>query len=181
LLQSNEVLIVGGTTDNGNGDISASTAEIYDPASNSWSQTGNPLAAGSMGQTTTLLQNGKVLHVTAAVAPASAEIYDPVGKTWSAAAPLAAPRYLHTATLLPNGSVLIVGGFLLAGISNAADITASTEIYDPVSNTWTAASALSNAREAHAATLLQNGVVLVEGGIGSSGGAITSSELYWFH
>ena len=64
----------------------------------------------------------------------------------------------HTATLLPNGKVLVAGGL------NAAAFLASAELYDPASGTWTATGSLTTARDVHTATLLPNGKVLVAGG-----------------
>jgi len=83
-------------------------------------------------------------------------------------------RYQHTATLLPNGKVLVAGGL---DISNNA--LASAELYDPTSGTWTATGSLATARYVHTATLLPNGKVLVVGGLGNGGGgALASAELY---
>jgi hypothetical protein len=76
----------------------------------------------------------------------------------------------HTATLLPNGEVLVAGG------NNEGLDVASTELYDPALGTWTATGSLATARYGHTATLLPNGKVLVAGGFG--GGAAASAELY---
>jgi|ERR1022692_1853347 hypothetical protein len=73
-------------------------------------------------------------------------------------------RWNHTATLLPNGKVLIVGG--LGHVANAMMPVSlsSTELYDPSSNSWSPSGALAVAREFHTATLLPTGKVLVAGG-----------------
>ena len=68
-------------------------------------------------------------------------------------------RYGHTATLLPNGKVLVAGG----GSSNASPL-ASAELYDPATGHWTTTGSLATARSGHTATLLPNGKVLVAGG-----------------
>jgi hypothetical protein len=73
--------------------------------------------------------------------------------------------------LLPNGKVLMAGGF------NATEL-ASAELYDPASGTWAVTGSLNNARFIHTATLLPNGKVLVAGGFGSNGFPIASAELY---
>ena len=83
---------------------------------------------------------------------------------------LTTARALHTATLLPNGKVLVAGGF------NGGELS-SAELYDPASGTWTAIGSLTTARYQHTATLLPNGKVLVAGGGGTSG-ALSSAELY---
>ena len=91
------------------------------------------LGTGRMLHSSTLLPNGKVLvaggksDVDVYSEPlSSVEIYDPSAKRWTAASDLIYPRYMHAATLLPNGKVLIAGGA-------PADYT-SAEIYDPLSN-----------------------------------------------
>src|SRR5207247_802269 len=86
---------------------------------------------------------------------------------------LATARYLPTATLLPNGKVLVVGGNDTSGVS-----LASAELYDPASGTWTATGSLGDARSDHTATLLPNGEVLVAGGTNGTDGVVTSEELY---
>jgi uncharacterized repeat protein (TIGR03803 family) len=90
-------------------------------------------------------------------------------------------RWSHTATLLPNGLVLIAGG----ETTNRYDIpdsafraTASAELYDPSVGSSTPTSSMSEAHESDIATLLPNGLVLVAGGRTDGGGIVTHSELY---
>src|SRR6266581_1399354 len=96
-----------------------------------------------------------------------------VDNPWSPAPSMATARADHTATLLGNGEVLVVGG--------RADSTglASAELYDPATNTWWSAGSMTTDRADHTATLLENGEVLVAGGTG--GGSINplaTAELY---
>jgi Galactose oxidase, central domain len=84
---------------------------------------------------------------------------------------LATARAYHTATLLPNGKVLVAGGY-----NN--DYLASAELYDRASGIWTATGSLNTARRDHTATLLQNGQVLVAGGDTPGIGYLDSAELY---
>jgi hypothetical protein len=77
-----------------------------------------------------------------------------------------------TATLLPNGEVLLAGGF-----NNAGTYLASAELYNPATGTFTPTGSMKTAREDYTATLLQNGEVLVAGG-GNSTGVLSSAELY---
>jgi N-acetylneuraminic acid mutarotase len=87
---------------------------------------------------------------------------------WSVTGNLITPRAQHTATLLPNGKVLVVGG-------NGPLVSA--ELYDPATGIWSAAASLNTARSSHSATLLANGKVLVVGG-SSAAGIFASAELY---
>ena len=75
----------------------------------------------------------------------------------------------HTATLLPNGQVLVAGGY-----GNSGYLT-SAELYNPATGTWTVTGSLNIARTWHTATLLPNGQVLVAGGYGNSG-SLTNAE-----
>src|SRR5882724_2823996 len=86
--------------------------------------------------------------------------------TWTPTGSLNTARLLQTATLLPNGMVLIAGGF-----------SASAELYNPASGTWTPTGSLNTARGFHTATLLHNGMVLVAGGFGANN-YLASAELY---
>jgi hypothetical protein len=72
---------------------------------------------------------------------------------WSSAAAMRARRVYHRATLLADGRVLVIGGYL-----------ASVEIYSPATNTWAPAPSMSIGRAGHTATLLSDGRVLVAGG-----------------
>jgi hypothetical protein len=96
---------------------------------------------------------------------------DPTSGTWTLTGSLDTARYAHTATLLPNGMVLVAGG-IDSGL-NALD---SAELYDPASGTWTLTGSLNTARYIHTATLLSNGMVLVAGGYSLN--ALDSAELY---
>src|SRR5260370_34999728 len=84
-------------------------------------------------------------------------------------------RYQHTVTLLANGKVLVAGGVSLPGLSG---VLASAELYDPTSGTFSATGPMTTPRWASVATLLQNGKVLVTGGIGDSGTPLGTAELY---
>jgi len=175
LLANGMVLVEGGngTTTGG----IQSTAELYNPGPGTWSTTG-PLNADRTEHTTTLLPNGKVLVVGGHGNPpagvlSSAEIYDPTPGTWSyTTGPLHNARYGHTATLLPDGKVLVAGGF------NSSGPLLSAEIYDPAAGTWSyTTDSLHAARAFHTATLLPNGRVLIAGGEDGTG-SLSSAEIY---
>jgi hypothetical protein len=164
LLPNGKVLVAGGATQS-----QTATAELYDPATGLWAPTGSLHQARNLF-TLTLLADGRVLAAAGFasdgfVGPiATAEIYDPATEQWTPTGALLQARHSHTATLLPDGRVLVVAG---AGGVNAS-YQATAELYDPVSGSWTAAGVLADAPPGtlteHTATLLQNGTVLVAGG-----------------
>jgi len=82
-------------------------------------------------------------------------------------------RARHTATLLGNGQVLIVGGE-----DNSDNGLFTAELYDPPSDAFTFTGGMAGERALHTATLLQDGKVLVVGGIDKSGNVLASAELY---
>jgi WD40 repeat protein len=135
LLPNGNVLVAGGRIVHGPDPLAS--AELYDPQSGAWSATQAMVAPRSC-HTATLLPDGRVLVAGGAggadtSAPdqlASAELYDPASGTWSATASMVAERSSHTATLLPDGRVLVASGNgLEIGIGGV--VLASAELYDP--------------------------------------------------
>src|SRR5450759_2447325 len=185
LLPDGKVLVAGGTgSNNVTGSNSAlASAELYDPSSGSWTATGS-MVTPRTSHTATLLPDGKVLVAggsssnSAGGRPplASAELYDPGSGSWTATGNMVTPRSDFTATLLPDGKVLVAGG-LHSGVQAAAAELAAAELYDPGSGSWTATASLVTPRTGHAATLLPDGKVLVAGGYGGNG-ALATAELY---
>ena len=174
LLRDGRVLVVGGRI-NDNGEATAG-AELYDPATGTWSYTG-ALSQPQSAHTATLLADGRVLIVGGV-----AEIYDPATAVWTPTGPLKQPHSYHTATLLQNGKVLIAGGWdpLPSPGRHTTVATPESEIYDPLTDTWSRTGDLNLARYAHTATLLPDGEVLVAGGADDEelGTFFDSAELY---
>jgi hypothetical protein len=178
LLPSGKVLATGG----GN-----SSSELFDPATNSWSSAGS-LSSTRSYHTATLLGNGKILFTggvgNAAKSLNTTILYTVATGTYAAGPNMTTARELHTATLLPNGKVLIAGGRASGGSSQDPDdlnysVLNTAEIYDPVTNQFTATPLMKSRHEDHAAVLLPNGKVLVAGGgIGASTGAGAAAEVY---
>jgi Bacterial Ig-like domain (group 2)/Galactose oxidase, central domain len=182
LLPNGKVLLAGGFVnsvwDYGGGGTSSNGASLYDSATGEFSGTGN-MTASRGDHTATLLASGKVLIAGGAdqdptgTGLASAELYDPSTGTFTQTGSMAVGRFLHTATLLQNGKVLIVGGVL----TSAAEPAATAEVYDPATGIFTMTGAMATAREQHTATLLADGRVLIVGGTTSTG-ATATVEVY---
>jgi N-acetylneuraminic acid mutarotase len=147
-LADGRILVVGGR--NRDNSQNLQTAEIYDPATDRWSATTRPTGfiASSVA---TLLPDAEVL-ITGTDEPLR---YDPRADRWSrAGAPPVGNRILHTATLLPSGGVLVVGGNPQGP---------AIERYDPITEEWEAVGELPITRD-HTATALPDGRVLITGG-----------------
>ena len=179
LLPSGEVLLAGGYC--GGACATVNTAEVYRPHPlNDW-VTVNSMATTRHGHTATLLPSGLVLVAggaqrTPTIIRGTCELFDEGTGAWSTAvAAMNQFRVAHTATLLPNGKVLVVGG--LTGPNAFDNFTTTTEIYDPSANTWTPAAAMNAPRSHHTATLLACGKVLITGGQ-NDGGDLVACELY---
>lgn len=159
VLSDGRVLVVGDETRNPNG----YPAEIYDPATGTWSQT--PMTRSRYAHTATLLKDGRVLVVGGQGTEiyGQVDIYDPSTNTWTEVSPLNIRRDDHTATLLTNGRVLIAGGYNLFG-----QTIKSAEIYDPVTNTWFMTGDMHYDRDWFSSVLLPDGKVLVAGGRSTS-------------
>lgn len=128
----------------------------------------------------TLLPNGKVLIAGGFAGSGgeyspyrTAELYDPSSGTFQSVGEMSIGRSGHTATLLKNGKVLIVGGW-----TGRYDLRGSAEIYDPVANTFTPTGNLVIERAGNTATLLADGRVLIVGGEDRQENKIASVEIY---
>lgn len=204
VLPDGTVLVAGGS---GAGGRPLASVELFTPASGRWATVGS-LATPRAAHRATVLLDGRVL-VAGGAGPggrplASAELYTPslTDGHWTPTASMRTARAGHTATLLPNGEVLLAGGhisfdnFRTAGpdCCNVSPL-ASAELYHPKSGTWTTTGSLGQARTFDTATLLTGsrsecgsncGKVLVAGGFGAvspssptgNAQALASAELY---
>lgn len=147
------------------------------------------LTVERMYHTATLLTTGKVL-VTGGFAILSgwpvwstSELYDPSIGSFSSTSSMTTSRFGHTATLLPDGRVLVAGGDSSTPyLGYGSSAQASAELYDPATGLFTATGVMNAARTYHSARLLNTGKVLIMGGFvyDAQGNQISlpSAELY---
>ena len=163
------------------GTPAATPTESQWPAATPIKSTGNIVPVGSMtpflSGPAVNLQNATVLVAGGMIVTADgvriksnlAEIYNMGTHTFTPTGSMADARYGHTATLLTDGRVLVVGG---ADLMDGIDNLATAEIYDPYTGVWTRTGSMAQGRASHTATLLLDGRVLITGGFG--GGTLPS-------
>lgn len=174
-LTDGDVLLSGGG--NGLGGAGTGLAEVYEHEAAEFAPTANPPIARA-GGTAVRLPDGRVLLAggidSNTSVTTSCELYDPATRTFASTGSMATPRALHAAVLLNDGRVLVCGGStsvsgtdlvtqLLSIVSNS---TASAEIYNPGTGTWSGTGNMSGGqRTGHVAALLPDGRVLAAGGV----------------
>jgi hypothetical protein len=175
LLLDGRVLVTGGDLGSDAVPRALATAELYDPATGTWTATGSMLQ-GRYRHTATLLPDGRVLvaggnvnssqQLRARCCLATAELYDPATGTWTATGNLIAPRVDHIASVLPDGTVLVAGG---DSYPNTGLDETPAEVYDPATGTWSATGGTFEPNHDQRAVLLPSGRVFVTGGSGLGG------------
>lgn len=166
-LGDGRVLIAGGLGGDGDELTALSSAELYDPAADTFLGT-NPMADGRANHTAVALNDGQVLVAGGGggergdASLATAEVFQARQGSWEQVGALAGPRRGATATRLVDGRVLVVGGELVQGGTRRSLDTA--ELFDPDAAEWVPAGSMSCPRSEHAAVLLDDGDVLVVAG-----------------
>jgi len=175
LLADGRVLVTGGVNSFGLPEA-LPTAEVYEPKTGTWSSA-SPMHTGRHGHVAVRLVDGRVLiaggatrvdtHTNGGLGEAikTVELYNPATNSWSWAASLNAVAGARTATLLPNGKVLVIG-FRVA------------EIYDPATDTWSPTAPMPATNPGGTATLLRNGKVLAAPGYTPDGLTAAATGLY---
>lgn len=169
LLLDGRVVVTGGV--NANVCTFDNTAEVYNPATGSWSFTGSLSTARYFG-TAERLPDGRVLVAgggnRCGTVYASAEVYDPVSATWSPTASMTSAREFVRSVTLADGRVMVVGG--AAAGSFCAQNTA--EIYNPATGTWSPTGSMGTTRTHPTLVLLADGRVMATGGYSGCGNGI---------
>jgi hypothetical protein len=177
LLANGKVLVTGGDNTN------PSTGELYDPSANTFTSVGN-MSAEFYSHTATLLcdlshlpcANDKVL--IAGGPTTSAVLFDPATSGFTPVADTLAQRLSATATLLPNGKVLLAGGTTVTTGTTPGVALSSAELFDPSAATFAFTGTMVSARQNYTATLLSNGKVLLVGGLDDHGNTLATAELF---
>jgi N-acetylneuraminic acid mutarotase len=174
LLTDGRLLIAGGDDGSGRLEAITDTVELYDPSTGRWEP------AEIMGRQRTQhaalpLNDGRILLVGGAgVLQAKideqrmdqplveTDVFDPASGSWSYAGEISTPRDHLAASLLTDGSVLIVGGN--DGSGTDTSVLASAEVFDPATGQWSTAGSMSQPRQGHSVVSLKNGAALVAGG-----------------
>ncbi len=176
VLPDGRVLLTGGMTGDEN---TAAGAELYDPASGTFTRTG-PMRTPRHSHSSTLLSDGSVLiaggYDAAGDYLQSAELFDPATNTFRRTGVMTGARAGHVAVPLGNGRVLLVGG-----VGEGWTFLSSAELYDPATASFTPTGSMRVPRESHAAVRLTDGRVLVIGGHRGRQATIqlyTSAEMY---
>ncbi len=155
---------------------------VVEPCAAQWDLTENLNVARDY-HTATLLSNGKVLVASGSTnGPqafqypeiTSAELYDPLSRTWTLTGSLTDARVLHTAALLLDGQVLVVGGW--PNHNHTGGALATAELYNPATGNWSFTGSMNIRRVYHTETLLLDGRALVVGCF--TDGFTNSAELY---
>jgi hypothetical protein len=179
-LSDGRVLILGGSASLETAPVERNSAEIYDPASGRWSPAGS-LAQARIAPSLVALSDGGALVVGGLISEppddfgvfqhptTSVERFDALTGAWSRTADVSVAAIGQAAIRLSDGQILVAGGDVTVNEpdldTTPAALTKVAEIYDPTSGTWHGTAALPRPRSGASAVLLDDGTVLLVGGI----------------
>lgn len=184
LLGNGQVLVSGGLYMIFTSLYRIDSAELYDPATGTWSTAGN-LATGRSEHLSLLLPSGDALivgglagngRVPSHYSVSAAESFS--AGTLSSAGTMSSPRHGHAAAVLPSGAVLVAGGLNKIGSTTVTQYLSSASLYDAATGTWSATTSMLAVRNHFTLSTLPSGKVLAVGGSNSSGLGLASTELY---
>ncbi len=176
-----KVLVTGGLDENY---ITESSAELYDPNTGLWVNTGSMAIARYWDSPSpTTLPDGSILIVGGTTCCPyhwfnEAELYDPISQTWTPTS-TKVTKANEATVLLPDGLVLVAGG--VKGTQPTSTNVADAELFNPATGTWAATASMSTDRALHTLTLLTSNQALVAGGTSGGWGVcndLTTAELY---
>jgi len=196
MLRNGKVLIAGGGRGGmPGGYISYATAEIFDPASNTFHTLSAHMVNDRVGLAAALLDDGRVLlaggkssRVQSPFGGANlfwltplktAEVYEPETNSFRAVGDMQIPHYLGVATKLDDGMVLVTGGWKAIGGSIGGERFA--DLFDPARNIFSGGADLKVARFNQTSTILTGGDVIVAGGLNADGNVTATVEFYSPH
>src|SRR6266545_345997 len=176
-LSNGLVLVAGGSGQRpGGGVVALRSAELFDPADETWEAVELDMTDARTGHTAIALQDGKKVLVCGGSVPvgtadqadlAFCELYDATAAAWTPTGTMRHARSAHTATALSATSVLVAGG-RAPGASGDGEFDpfarATAEVYDLGSGAWQDVAAMPAGRAFHRAVPLGAGKVLVIGG-----------------
>lgn len=189
-LADGRVLVTGGRTASTSATgVVLATAEIYDPATNAWTETAGAMSVGRRSHAATLMPDGKVLisgggsgvSTSSSMPLASVELFDPATGMFTVIGNMTQPRSAHSAFLLDDGTVLITGGSTGMGTLYP---TTTAEVYNPADNSFTAVGPMNYSHLAQLPGKLRDGRIVLGAAYyndthTSAGGVITAeSEIY---
>lgn len=178
LLQNGTVLVTGGGYSGGLGGLFnyLSSAEIFDPATGTYTAVPATMTSARSGHSAILLSNGKVLLAGGrngqSNALASAELFDPATNSFTATGSMPSGRTGQAAILLTTGNALLTGG-----MNSSNQALSSTVVYNAATGQFSAEDNMTSARARHAMTTVPGGNILITGGYDGSS-MLSSAEMY---
>jgi N-acetylneuraminic acid mutarotase len=165
-LQNGRVVAAGGVSPDSTGTLASTrSAEIYDPATDTWTDAADMPAPDREHQSAIMLDSGGLLLVGGKEANIGmikrVDLFSPDTNAWKAYAQLSSARTLPNLVRLQSGHVLAVGGYDQPHAVNVAE----SVIFDEKAAAWTTIGPLTHGRSSQTTTLLADGSVLVVGGL----------------